>query len=118
MITDRLAMSSEEFHRLSGWELKAEGACRGDVCIPLRDGVTNADGTVDVAAVASQLGMPVVPGDGDGNGPWAVGPAAGSGKVLDSAEAPDLVLDDFDGRAYDLASSRGRKVLLLAWASW
>jgi hypothetical protein len=28
------------------------------------------------------------------------------------------VLPDFDGKPFDVASLRGRKVLLLAWASW
>jgi hypothetical protein len=116
VITEQLSMSVEQFHRRSGWELKPEGACRGDQCVPLRGGGLDASGLVDVLAVADQLGMPVVADDA--HGLWAVGPAAGAGRVLDSAVVPDLVLEDFDGRAYDLASSRGRKVLLLAWASW
>jgi hypothetical protein len=28
------------------------------------------------------------------------------------------VLPDFEGNAFDVASLRGRKVLLVAWASW
>lgn len=115
VIIDALDLSVAEFHRRSGWELKPEGACRGDVCIPLRDGAMTADGSVDVLATAEQLGMPVIADDA--HGIWAVGPAGG-GRVLADATMPDLVLDDFDGRRYDLASSRGRKVLLLAWASW
>jgi hypothetical protein len=31
---------------------------------------------------------------------------------------PDLVLQDFDGERFDMASRRGRKVILIAWASW
>lgn len=116
MITDRLGLSVEEFRQKSGWELKPEGACRDEVCIPIRGGGINPDGAVDVLAVADELGMAVV--HDPGHGLWAIGSAAGGGRVLDSASAPDLVLDDFDGRAYDLVSSRGRKVLLLAWASW
>jgi peroxiredoxin len=38
--------------------------------------------------------------------------------VLDSNRMPELVLPDFDGGAFDLASLRGRKVVLIAWASW
>jgi peroxiredoxin len=38
--------------------------------------------------------------------------------VLDGTEMPDLVLEDFDGGAFDFATLRGRKVVLLAWASW
>ena len=74
------------------------------------------DGAVDVLAVADALGMPVV--HDEGHGLWAIGSAVPGGRALESTLAPDLVLEDFDGRTYDLASSRGRKVLLLAWASW
>jgi hypothetical protein len=36
----------------------------------------------------------------------------------DSAAAPNLVLPDVHGRPFELASLRGTRVLLLAWASW
>jgi hypothetical protein len=54
----------------------------------------------------------------DAHGLWALGPRSGDRRVLDSTEMPDLVLDDFDGGAFDFATLRGRKVVLLAWASW
>jgi len=38
--------------------------------------------------------------------------------VLDDAVLPEIVLADFEGGSFDLAGLRGRKVLLLAWASW
>ena len=114
MILDRLDVSVDEFQQRSGWEFKPEGACRGDVCVPLATGMVR-DGRVDVAGVAGYLGMPVV--HDPGHGVWAVGPAGG-GRVLESVRMPDVVLDGFDGRSYDMASARGRKVLLIAWASW
>ena len=42
---------------------------------------------------------------------WAIGPESG-GRVLDSARMPDLVLPDFGGQPFDVASLRGRKVLV------
>jgi peroxiredoxin len=32
--------------------------------------------------------------------------------------APDFTLPDLDGRMHSLSDYRGKKVFLLAWASW
>ncbi len=37
---------------------------------------------------------------------------------LDSAIAPDFALPDREGNLVHLSDFRGKKVLLLAWASW
>jgi hypothetical protein len=37
---------------------------------------------------------------------------------LASLEAPDFELPDLDGRVHALAEHRGKKVLLIAYASW
>ena len=119
MIVDTLDLTGDEFHRLTGWEIKPEGACKDERCVPLSPPVLDATGPIDVAVVAERLGMPIA--HDETHGLWAIlpesGPASG-GRVLDSARMPDLVLPDFDGEAFDIASLRGRKVLLLAWASW
>jgi hypothetical protein len=49
---------------------------------------------------------------------WALGPPTISGRALVTAEAPELVLDDLDGRPFRLSSLRGQKVLLVAWAPY
>ncbi len=50
---------------------------------------------------------------------WAVGEShAALGERLDSLDAPDFTLPDLDGRGWSLRDFRGRKVFLLAWASW
>jgi hypothetical protein len=116
MILDRLDLTPEELERITGWELKPEGACRGDVCVPLPPLDTDAEGRIDVAVVAERLGMPVA--HDEAHGLWALGPRSGDRRVLESARVPELVLPDFDGDAFDLASLRGRKVVLVAWASW
>jgi len=38
--------------------------------------------------------------------------------ALASLEAPDFTLPDLEGRLHSLAQHRGRKVLLVAYASW
>jgi len=114
VIVDRLDITPGELERQTGWELKPEGLCKGDRCVPLPDG-SDADGVVDVTVVADRLGMPLV--HDDRHELWALGPEAGD-RVLASAQLPSIVVADVDGRPFDLASLRGEKVLIAAWASW
>jgi hypothetical protein len=116
MPIDHLGLTKDEFRELTGWEIKPEGACRDERCVPLPANAATSDGHVDVAVVAERLGMPVA--HDEAHSLWAVGPESGGRRVLDSVEMPDLVLPDFDGSAFDVATLRGRKVALIAWASW
>ena len=113
MITDTLSVDRSDFEEATGWELKPEGACLGDICIPLSGEVSD---TLNVADVAAQLGLPLV--HDEPSGLWAVGPHSIQGRTLVSAEAPALKLPDLDGNEFDLASLRGKKVLLWAWAPY
>jgi hypothetical protein len=114
VIVDRLELTPDELEAATGWELKPEGLCRDDRCVPFDDVDANSE-TVDVRAVADRLGMPLV--HDDAHGLWALGPESG-GRVLRSAELPPLTLPDVDGNPFDFASLRGRKVIISAWASW
>jgi hypothetical protein len=114
VILERLDVAPDELERQTGWELKPEGLCKDDRCVPLPDGGAT-DGVVYVTAVAERLGMPLV--HDAGHELWALGPEAGD-RVLASAELPPIVLADVEGRRFDLASLRGQKVLIAAWASW
>jgi hypothetical protein len=113
---DHLDATIDEFRDLTGWEIKPEGACRDERCVPLSENATAGDGRVDVTVVAERLGMPIA--HDEQHGLWSVGPESGGRRVLDSVEMPDVVLPDFDGGAFDVATLRGRKVALIAWASW
>jgi hypothetical protein len=114
MILQELRVTPDELERRTGWELKPEGLCKDDRCVVLPYG-SATDGLVDVTVVAERLGMPLV--HDDRHELWALGPEAGD-RVLASAELPPIVLADVDGRPFDLASLRGEKVLIAAWASW
>jgi hypothetical protein len=107
-------LSAEQLLEQTGWELKPEGACKGDVCVPMAD-LAIHEGKVDVADFACRLGMPVA--HDAAHGLWALGPRSG-GRVLDSARCPEVVLSDFAGTDFDLGALRGRKVLLVVWASY
>jgi hypothetical protein len=109
MILDQLDIDTTTFERGTGWEIKPQGACKGEVCVPLPGGF-------DLAGTAARLGMAVV--HDEAHGLWAVGPETLGGHALVTAEAPDLVLDDIDGNEFHLSSLRGQKVVLVAWAPY
>ena len=119
MLVDSLTVDAASFQDRTGWAVKPEGLCRGEVCVPLPPGGCVGEGTgarLDLAVVADRLGMPIVQ-DAE-HGLWALGPPTVSGRALTSAEAADLALPGRDGNPFRLSNLRGRKVLLVAWASW
>jgi hypothetical protein len=116
VLTTSLEVDVAAFEVATGWAIKPEGACRGDVCVPLPADARLEDGRVRVDVVADRLGAPVL--HGDDHQVWAVGPSTLGGRALATAEAPELELPDVDGNAFKLSSLRGKKVLLVAWASW
>jgi hypothetical protein len=105
-------VSAAELERVTGWALKPEGLCRDERCVPFAGASADA---IDLADVARALGMPLVAEPRAGL--WALGPEAG-GTALASATLPDIELPDLDGRPFRFSSLRGRKALIVAWASW
>lgn len=112
VILSTLDISADDFARETGWEIKPEGACRGDICVPLG----GTDKPFDVSSTAERLGMALVRDDGDSV--WAIGPESLSGRSLMSARAPELVLPDLDGNEFHLSSLAGHKVVLVSWAPY
>lgn len=113
MLLRSLQVPKSEFEAGTGWTLKPEGACKGEVCIPLSH---PAGDSIDVASVAGDIGMPLVAAPE--HGLWALGPASIGSRALTSAIAPELRLPDLDGQEFRLSSLRGKKVLLFAWAPY
>ena len=112
MILDEPRVTRDDFSARTGWRLEPEGACRGDLCVPL---AAPPGEWLDVRVLAEGLGMPLL--HEEAAGLWCLGPET-LGRVLQTAEAPDLRLPDWRGEPFALSSLRGSKVLLLAWASW
>jgi hypothetical protein len=115
-----LWISPRDFERATGWTLKPEGFCLGDVCVPVpsNNRLSYVDGDkVNAAAFWRRLGNPIVR---DASGEvWALGTAAsGRAASLHSLEAPDFALPDLSGVTHRLSEQRGKKVLLATWASW
>jgi hypothetical protein len=91
-----------------GWELKAEGLCRGDVCVPVRDrSPLMAGDRVDLVAVAAAL---------------ATGVLQTGGLVSLASLAPRLErVDPFRGLARLLSPARLASPLIdrrIALANW
>jgi len=111
VILDRLEVTPRELRARTGWEVQPEGLCKADRCVPLDDGGDR----LDVRRLAGRLGMALV--HDEAHGLWALGPESG-GNALLSAELPDITLPDRDGNPFSLSALHGKKVLLVAWASW
>lgn len=114
MILKKLFVDTKEFEQRTGWVMKPEGACKGEVCVPLPTAMTGTS-LVDVPMLAERLGMPLL--HDEVHDVWCLGPEAG-GRVLSSAVLPDIVLPDLQGNPFALRNLRGQKVLIVAWASW
>jgi hypothetical protein len=111
---DTLLVDAEDLTE-TGWTLKPEGLCRGEVCVPVRDreALASRDG-IDLRAFARALGRPLAI---DADAAIAVlGETGATGPR--SLDAPDFTLPDLDGNPVSLRSFDGRKRLLIAWSSW
>ena len=100
-----------------GWELQPEGLCRGTMCVPVdQEALVGEDG-LDLRVLADALQRPLVTDE-----THAVAALGAShhdrGDALASLEAPDFTLPDLDGNLHSLSDHRGKKVLLVAYASW
>jgi hypothetical protein len=111
LLLEQPRLEIADFERRSGWHVRPEGLCRDDICLPLPPAALNG-AQIDISELP---GMPAV--HDPEVGLWALGPPASS-HVLETAVVPAVVLPDLDGQPFDLATLRGSKVLLLAWASW
>lgn len=111
MILDSLAITREQFAAGTGWDIKPEGACKAEVCVPL-----DQSAGFDVATTADRLRMALV--HDAAAGLWALGPESLGDRALVSARAPELVLDDINGKTFRLSSLRGQKVAIVSWAPY
>jgi hypothetical protein len=115
---DHVMVHRSEISAAIGWELKPQGLCRGDVCVPL----VNVDeiergGGYDLNAIAAVLQRPTI-ADPDA-GILVVGvPGGERRRALTGKELPPLFLPDLRGGLHCLDSWKGKKKLLIALASW
>jgi peroxiredoxin len=107
---------------ITGFELKPEGLCAADTCIPIPPGsdwVVKRDGETyfNVTSFAKSVDQVFAVDAAAGAWSFTAVPRAAT-YPLQQGDAPDFALPDRDGKTVKLSDFRGKKVLLLTWASW
>ena len=109
-----LWVRSADLPRINEFELKPEGACRADMCIPVSKDLKTGE-WFNLSGFARKLGQTVL----SDSGVWSFGeiPVL-RGSFYSSRIAPDFAAPDRKGRVVHLSDFRGKKVLVITWASW
>lgn len=110
--------------RATGFELKPQGVCRNELCFPLpqsreKDFLRRRESATwfNLSAFARLLHQPVARDRKFGI--WDFGaPPALHNNYLSTLQAPGFTLPDANGKLHSLSEFRGKKVLLMTWASW
>jgi hypothetical protein len=119
-----LWITTNDLQRATRFVIKPQGVCRDELCFPLpknrkAEFVTKKGATTwfNLSEFARLIKQPVA-ADAN-NGVWFFGPREQEqNRYLASLEAPDFTLTDLYGKLHSLKDFRGKKVLLVTWASW
>lgn len=122
--TQDLWVTTAELTRATRFELKPEGVCREELCFPIpKPRTAEFLKTVskvtwfNLSAFARLLKQPLA--RDEALGVYCFGPRPDQQNAhLQSLVAPEFTLPDKDGRQHSLSDFRGKKVLLITWASW
>jgi hypothetical protein len=119
-----LWVTLKDLKRATGFVVKPQGICRDELCFPIPRGgraefIARKDGLTwfNLSAFARLVKQPTTADVK--NDVWYFGPRADAqNALLTSLEAPDFTLPDLVGKMHSLSDFRGKKVLLITWASW
>jgi hypothetical protein len=115
---DRVLLDPAALKDGLGWEIHDGQLCNDSMCIPLADErALVRDGGVDLEALAGALDRPLALDVAEGAA-FLGSSARERSQALAARQAPDFSLPDLDGRLHTLREHRGKKILLVAWASW
>ncbi|BDD05612.1 redoxin domain-containing protein [Aureibacter tunicatorum] len=119
----KLWIKESELKASTGYELKSSGICYPelDICIPAhQQGWTQSidnEKWINVSAISQYLGQACV--NNKDKSIWSLGilPERRS-KMLESNLAPDFSMLDIHGETVTLSKLKGKKVLIVTWATW
>jgi hypothetical protein len=101
-----------------GWEIHDGLLCNDAMCIAVGDETALVrDGGVELEAFARALDRPLAL-DLEERAACLGASARERAQALATQHAPDFTLPDLAGRLHALSAHRGKKILLVAWASW
>jgi hypothetical protein len=121
---NQLWITTGDLTRATRFVIKPQGVCRDELCFPLpknrKAELISRKGNTDwfnLAEFARLIKQPFVADEK--NGVWYFGSlSAEQNRYLTSLEAPNFTLPDLSGKLHSLRDFRGKKVLLVTWASW
>jgi hypothetical protein len=109
-----LWVRSTDLPRINEFELKPQGACRADLCIPIAKNLKQGE-WFNLTGFARNIKEAVVAD----SGVWSFGEVPVlRGSFVNSRVAPDFAVRDRKGRMVHLSDFHGKKVLVVTWASW
>lgn len=119
-----LWITMKDLRRATRFVVKPQGVCRDELCFPLpakrKAEFISKRGAVtwfNLTAFAALVKQPVA--RDEKNGVWYFGKRDDErGAYLASLEAPNFTLPDINNKMHSLSDYRGKKVLLVTWASW
>ncbi len=117
---DSLLINPEDLARINGFELKPEGVCYEDMCIPMTDDLLVTQDTrkwFDLTAFADLLGQPYVVDHEAGVWSFAEIPIKRENMKV-NAMAPEFELTDRQGEVVRMSDFKGKKALIVTWSSW
>lgn len=119
-----LWVTLKDLTRATKFVLKPQGVCLDELCFPIPRGRKRAflqkQGKVDWFNLTEFARLVKQPFANDAkHGVWYFGPRPEvQNGFLDTMQAPDFTLPDVEGKKRSLSEFRGKKVLLITWASW
>ena len=122
--SDNLWITLADLKRATGFVVKPQGICRAELCFPIpkarRAAFLSKQGRITWFNLSEFARLTKQPAAMDKeNAVWYFGPRpAEQNGYVESLIAPDFTLPDMNGQKHSLSEYRGKKVLLITWASW
>jgi hypothetical protein len=119
-----LWITPADLTKATRFEIKPAGVCRDELCFPLpkankQSFVKIQDGQdwFNLSAFARLVHQPLA--RDEKHSIWLFGERQTvQNGFLTSLAAPDFTLPDINGKMHSLSNYRGKKVLIVTWASW